>query len=107
MVEMEITEERGAAVGMIVRSVAPNPFNSGTALHLTLQEGYADVAIGIYDVAGRRVRTIKKPQLGPGDHTIPWDGRNYQGIQVGSGIYFLKVSATNLPDQFIKTLVIR
>lgn len=106
-VEMEIVAETPAAVGMTVRSVSPNPFTAGTTVHLTLEAGYADVSMTIFDVAGRKLRTLRQPNLAPGDHAIPWDGRNQKGAQVSTGIYFLKVSASNLPEQIVKALVVR
>ncbi len=45
--------------------------------------------IEIYDVSGRRIRSIK---LGPEQESAVWDCRNDQGGSVGAGVYFARIS---------------
>jgi hypothetical protein len=51
------------------------------------------VRLLIYDVAGRRVRTLVDARLAPGFHAGTWDGRNDRGRRVGRGIYFYELVA--------------
>ena len=45
--------------------------------------------ITVYDVTGRRVRSVVDERLMPaGDHEAVWDGRNEAGLAVGAGVYF-------------------
>jgi hypothetical protein len=65
----------------------PNPFNSSTIITYQIQtEG--DVYLRIYDLLGREVRELVKDSQEPGFYRINWDGKNDQGKDVASGIYF-------------------
>lgn len=65
--------------------VSPNPFRSDASLHFTLPRS-GDVEIGIYNLAGRRVRVLRA-SLPAGAHRITWDGRDHSGQAVGAGFY--------------------
>jgi len=69
----------------------PNPFNPQTSFTLSLPEA-SDYAIRIFNVAGQLVKTFEG-HAEAGVHTITWDGRNDQGSQVASGVYFMKAQA--------------
>jgi hypothetical protein len=74
----------------------PNPFNSGTTLRFTLSgEGAVEVELTVYDLLGRRVRTLLQGQLGGGVHTARWDGRDEAGRPASSGLYFARLRATS------------
>jgi flagellar hook assembly protein FlgD len=45
------------------------------------------VRLVIYDVLGRRVRTLADRPFQAGRHAMRWDGRNAAGQPVASGIY--------------------
>ena len=47
----------------------------------------------IYDVAERRVREVLNERRDRGAYRAPWDGRNDDGSQVASGVYFYKLVA--------------
>jgi flagellar hook assembly protein FlgD len=46
------------------------------------------VYLRIYDLLGREVRELVKGSQEPGFYRINWDGKNNQGKEVASGIYF-------------------
>ena len=50
-----------------------------------------DVEAVMYDVAGRRVRTIHRGPLSPGSQTLFWDGRDESGRSVAKGVYLIRV----------------
>ena len=64
----------------------PNPFRAHTTLAFTLPERN-EVRLVIYDVLGRRVRTLADRPFQAGRHAMRWDGRNAAGQPVASGIY--------------------
>ena len=71
----------------------PNPFNPQTTIRFGIKE-LARVSLGIYDVHGRVIKTYYNNSLMmPGEYSEVWDGRNNNGIQVASGIYFLSFKA--------------
>jgi flagellar hook assembly protein FlgD len=48
--------------------------------------------LAMFDVAGRRVRTLLDRDLPAGSTAVMWDGRNASGTSVGSGLYFARLS---------------
>jgi flagellar hook assembly protein FlgD len=46
------------------------------------------VEIGVYDVAGRLVRSLHSGPLAAGPHRLAWDGT---GARPGSGVYFIRL----------------
>lgn len=70
----------------------PNPFN-GIAYIPYLVPKENPVSIWIYDSAGQLVRKLDLGEQRPGSYLSPstaatWDGRNDQGEQLVSGVYF-------------------
>lgn len=54
--------------------------------------------------AGRAVKTLADGSMGPGMHTLQWDGTNDGGTRLGSGVYFYRITAG--PDRAQRKLVI-
>ncbi|MBN1825757.1 MAG: T9SS type A sorting domain-containing protein [Candidatus Eisenbacteria bacterium] len=70
----------------------PNPFNPVTTIQFSLQRP-TDVALRIYDVSGREVRTLTKSNLQAGRYEAVWHGQNNAGQNVSSGVYFYRLEA--------------
>jgi subtilisin family serine protease len=70
----------------------PNPFNPGTEISFALPKK-SDVDLTIYDLLGRRVRTLISSELDAGYHTVAWNGRDGTGKPVSSGIYFYRIES--------------
>ena len=68
----------------------PNPFNPQLLVAFDLP-ATTTVDLGVYDVAGRLVRTLHTGPLAPGDHRFTWDGRDDRGGAVSSGIYLVRI----------------
>jgi len=64
----------------------PNPFNPTTQISFLMPRS-AEVKVVIYDMLGRKIRTVFEGQKGVGLHTVTWDGKNEFGIDVASGTY--------------------
>jgi flagellar hook assembly protein FlgD len=56
------------------------------------------ITIKVYDVAGRRVRTLVDRQLPPGRHEISWDLHDQSGNRVSTGLYFARMEAGEKRD---------
>ncbi len=70
----------------------PNPFNAGTLFQYQLpQDGY--ISIQIYDLLGRKIRTLVAEHQIAGFHQIIWDGRDDDNELVGSGEYLCQMRA--------------
>jgi hypothetical protein len=68
----------------------PNPFRHATQITFDLPVA-AGVRLAIFDVAGRRVRTLVDRELGPGRHRPEWDGRDDLGRRAARGVYFVRL----------------
>jgi hypothetical protein len=69
---------------------APNPFRVSTRIDFALARESL-VTIEVFDVSGRRVRTLLAESRGPGTHTAVWNGLDESGREVSPGIYFYKL----------------
>ncbi len=70
----------------------PNPFNPSTAIKYSVPSSGGRVRLTIYDLAGRKVRTLVDTQQAPGGHVTVWYGRDDQGRDLGSGVYFYRLT---------------
>jgi hypothetical protein len=70
----------------------PNPFNASVNLEFDLNRG-ASVILTVYDARGRIVRTLIDRLLPAGRHHIIWDGSDTAGLNVATGVYFVRLSA--------------
>lgn len=68
----------------------PNPFQGSTQIVLRLPET-SRVQLDVLDVGGRLVRRLVESDLAVGSHLVAWDGRNQDGVVVGSGTYFYRL----------------
>jgi hypothetical protein len=82
----------------------PNPFNPTTSIAFSLETG-AHVRLSIYDVAGRRVRTLLDEQKNRGAYQVQWDGRNENKSPVSTGVYFYKLVAGSFTSTRKMTLI--
>ena len=51
------------------------------------------IHLAVYDVMGRRIRTLADNELPAGETGLSWDGRDQGGSLVGSGLYFASLTA--------------
>ena len=68
----------------------PNPFNPQTNIQIDLQNPQR-VQVYIYDIKGQMVKTLVNRQLVAGQYVFTWNGRNYQGLPVSTGTYFVRI----------------
>jgi hypothetical protein len=74
----------------------PNPFNPSTTITFDLPGRPGDrrpVTLVIFDLRGRRVRSLVDADLDPGRHRIHWDGRDDRGESVASGLFLYTLRA--------------
>lgn len=81
----------------------PNPFRSeintesktagaGTVIGFQLPKA-EHVEVEIYDVLGRKIRTLLQDRRNAGVHAVRWDGLNELGEPAHNGIYFYRMRA--------------
>jgi len=76
----------------------PNPFNATTVISYQVSDvGYQwsakeqAVTLRIYDVLARPVRTLVDGVQPPGYYRVLWDGRDDEGRNVTTGLYFARL----------------
>ena len=72
----------------------PNPFNPTThiAFYLPTRER---VTLVVYDIQGKRIKTLIDERMPHGHHLLAWDGTGLHGGRVSSGVYFYRLEAGN------------
>jgi hypothetical protein len=76
----------------MLHSSAPNPMMTSTTIAFDLPRA-APVAVRIYDVRGRLVRTLVDAKEYPaGRHVVTWDGRGRQ-VLLSSGVYWVEMAS--------------
>jgi hypothetical protein len=79
----------------VIESNYPNPFNSSTTIVYSvanLGPIPAEITIEIYDIMGRKVRTLVNERKEVGIYKTIWDGRDDSGHDLSSGAYFARIS---------------
>jgi hypothetical protein len=108
--DIQIGVEDGESSVQVARTMlfqnSPNPFNPRTTVRYTLADGAA-VRLQVFDVNGRLVRTLVDGNQVAGDFSIQWDGTNDTGIQVGSGVYWARMSTSRGFSASTKMVVLK
>ncbi len=71
---------------------SPNPFAGHTTLRCHVAEP-GPLAVTVYDVQGRRVRTLYRGTRGAGTCELRWDRRDDAGRRVEAGTYFARLNS--------------
>lgn len=72
----------------------PNPFNSSTTFSFDIPRR-DQITLSIYDITGRKLRTLIDKELSPGSYSVTWDGRNSKGESVSTGIYLCRLKSSS------------
>jgi len=92
----------GEDVGHTLRLLpSPNPFSSQVDLHFDLDRD-TRVALEIFDLQGRRIRTVLSAELPIGQHEAIWEGKDEQRRRVPPGIYFACLTTQGGRSQIVK-----
>jgi hypothetical protein len=65
----------------------PNPFNPHTTFYYSLEKA-GNVSIKIFNIKGQEIKSLVDNQKQLGDHSVTWNGKDKNGDNVNSGIYF-------------------
>ena len=70
----------------------PNPFNFSTRINFSLaQRGMTELKV--FDISGRLIQTLVSGELNAGVYSEIWNGTDFNGKQVASGIYFFQLNS--------------
>ena len=76
---------------------APNPFRFDTSISFSVAQS-SPTRIDVFDVSGRRVRTLVDEVRPPGRHQVSWDGRDGARRNVSNGVYFYRLQIGEFTD---------
>ena len=82
----------------------PNPFNASTQIHFSLPQT-SHTTLTVYDMLGRKIRTLESGVLPAGHHRITWDGLDRHGRSVASGVYMVRLEADGFSEAKRMTLL--
>lgn len=68
----------------------PNPFNPLTTIKFHISK-ISDITIAVYDVLGRKIKTLLDSNVIPGTHSLTWNGTDTFNNKVNTGIYFVSL----------------
>ena len=71
---------------------SPNPFNGRVVISLAADGVEGPVAVGVYDLRGRRVGRVTMA-MSEGRGEAPWDARTADGRALPAGVYLARVEA--------------
>jgi len=84
----------------------PNPFNPETMIPVTLKED-SYISLNIYDILGRKVKTLFQGQKIRGIHHFQGNGTNSTGSKLASGVYIYKLDIKNEASFFKKMILLK
>jgi endonuclease I len=90
----------------------PNPITVGTSstqISFSLTESSQNAQIEIFNIKGQKVKQLRRNsvnQLTAGQHSVVWDGTDYNNRKVRTGIYFINLKIDNINVDNKRCLVI-
>ena len=100
-----LDEEEQVPLEFSLSNSYPNPFNPSCRIDYSLAKSCI-VEIVVYNILGQRVRTLVNNERPAGPNTVIWDGKNEQGGDVASGLYFYKMRAADF-TKIRKTMLLK
>ncbi len=70
----------------------PNPFKDNTVIEYAIPVK-APVTLSVYDITGKLVKTLVNEVQNVNYYRVTWDGTDYKGSKVASGVYFYKLTS--------------
>jgi len=86
-------EDRGVASELDALELyrpMPNPFAETMRMVFAVGGAEERVDVGVYDLRGRRIRSIVSGVYPVGRHVAIWDGRGDDGVRLMNGVYFIR-----------------
>ncbi len=81
----------------------PNPFNPTTTISFSIPQ--ADkVNLSIYNIKGQKVKELASDNFAQGRHNLVWDGKDSNGKNASSGVYFYKIKTSH--DKITKKMML-
>ncbi len=69
---------------------SPNPFINHTSIKFAVKRA-GNVELSVFDLAGRKVKTLVNRRFDAGTYTVNWNGRGESGEALPAGVYFYTI----------------
>ena len=99
-----VMTEKATNLTFVLNQNYPNPLNSTTAIRFQLPYEM-QVSLKIFNIQGEDIRTLINHNMLPGMQQVEWDGTDYSGKKVASGIYIYQLIAGEFKQAHKMTLV--
>jgi len=88
------TDETTVALKSKLLGNYPNPFNPSTTIKYILTQ-CDKVRLQIFNIKGQHVKTLVNTNQDAGSYSILWNGDDFKGASVASGVYFYRLETKN------------
>jgi Ca-activated chloride channel family protein len=99
-----VKEEQLLPTEYVLEQNFPNPFNLASTIRYFIPYNQTFISITVYDILGRKVRTLIAQSSAIGRFEITWDGKDDAGNTVPSGVYIYRLQAGQV--QKAKTMML-
>ncbi len=103
-----VAEEGGSGLSHVsFAPPSPNPMSSSGSFRFAVPLRAA-ATLEVYDLRGRRVRTILREEIDTGERIVTWDGRDAEGREVAAGQYLarLRVCGPGMNEDMVRKVVV-
>jgi len=73
----------------------PNPFTKHITISYQLNEN-THIKLQVYDIMGKKIKSLADEFQSAGDHIIKWDGTNDKGINGRAGFYICRLETAGM-----------
>ena len=95
-----------SAFMQIELNVYPNPFNDKVRIELNLPKDIK-LKIEVFNELGVKVKTLEKGVIRKGRRTYVWDGKDEDGREVSSGVYYLRIVGKGDIERRVKLIYLK
>jgi hypothetical protein len=82
-----------APLRFALHAIAPNPLVERATIRLDVPAPGARVTLTVFDLGGRKIRTLLDAWQAPGTISLPWDGRDADDRLIPAGVYLCRMKA--------------
>ncbi|MCH6559422.1 T9SS type A sorting domain-containing protein [candidate division KSB1 bacterium] len=90
-----VTVQETIPEGYALEQNYPNPFNPSTTITFGVPEA-SEVTLAIYNLRGQVIRTLHSGPIAAGQHSVVWNGTDFRGAKVASGVYVYRLEGKRI-----------
>ncbi len=91
MAEASSVDEYLSSLPSIAVKNYPNPFNPQTTISFSIPSS-SKLELSVFNIKGQRVTILLNEIIESGNHSVSWNGKDDDGNELSSGIYFYRLS---------------